>query len=248
MVKPDYDDSAWDDIRVPSCWQGEGYGQPIYSNIRLPFQPVKELLCPPELEDAHNSMGIYRCHFLVPDSFKGRQTMLLFEGVESAFKVWVNGYFVGYSQNSFAPSEFNITQYLRHGNNVLCCQVYRFSAGSYLEDQDMWRLSGIFRNVSLISRPNVAIFDFNVKTLLDSDYRDAELKLLVKVRNYKRELAGPHYVEINLYDSEGNRVGESPLAKGYTGLENPDWPVNSWRSWPSEPKPIFANSMMKTRK
>lgn len=121
MVKPDYDDSAWDDIRVPSCWQGEGYGQPIYSNIRLPFQPVKELLCPPELEDAHNSMGIYRCHFSVSDSFKGRQTMLLFEGVESAFKVWINGYFVGYSQNSFAPSEFNITQYLRPGNNVLCC-------------------------------------------------------------------------------------------------------------------------------
>lgn len=243
MVKPDYDDSAWDNIEVPSCWQGKGYGQPLYSNIRLPFQPEKELICPPVIEDSCNSMGIYRCHFSIPESFEGRQTMLLFEGVESAFNVWVNGYFVGYSQNSFAPSEFNISQYLKPGNNVLCCQVYRFSAGSYLEDQDMWRLAGIFRNVSLVSRPDVAIFDFQVKTLLDSDYRDSELKVLVKIRNYKRELAGPCYVEIDLYDSEGNQVGESPLAEGYTGLENPDWPVNSWRSWPNVPKFIFANSL-----
>lgn len=243
MEKVDYDDSDWDYIKVPSCWQGEGYDMPMYSSCMTPFQPVKELLCPPEVVDGPNSMGIYRHSFEVPKHFLGRQTLIRFEGVESCLKLWVNGYQVGFSQNSFAPSEFNITQYLQEGKNVICCQVYRWCATSHLEAQDMWRVSGIFRNVSLISEPDVSILDFHVQTILDEEYKNAQLKVMVKVSNKTRMKAGPHYAEMEIYDANLNLVGNSPLATGFTGSENPDWPVNTWRNWPKDPKYIFANSI-----
>jgi len=243
MEKPDYDDSKWDYIKVPSCWQKEGYDIPMYSSCTTPFQPVREKLCPPEVVDGPNSMGIYRHEFEVPKHYEGKQILLRFEAVESCFNLWVNGYYAGFSQNSFAPSEFNITQYLTEGKNVICCQVYRWCATSHLEAQDMWRVSGIFRNVSLIAEPEVSILDFQVQTLLDSDYRDATLKVMVKVVNRTRQKACPHFAEIELYDADMNAVGSVPLASGYTGAENPDWPVNTWRNWPKDPKYLFANSI-----
>ena len=241
--RPDYDDSAWDDLYVPSCWQSAGYEYPLYSSCTTPFQPVKEKLCPPEVVDSENSMGLYRLRFVLPDAFQGRAALLRFEGVESAFNVWMNGYFAGFGQNSFAPAEYNVTPFLREGENVLCVQVYRWCALSHLEAQDMWRLSGIFRSVSLLSRPRVSILDIQIQTMLDADYRDAELKVMVKVENHTREKACPHFGEILLFDAQGNPVGETPLASGYTGAENPDWPVNTWRVWPTGPKYLFGNSI-----
>lgn len=243
MEAADFDDSSWDEMNVPGCWQDGSYEDPLYSTAQTPFQPQRDLLCPPEVVDSYNSMAMYRCHFTVPETFDGRQTMINFQGVESCFALWVNGYFAGYSQNSFAPSEFNITNYLTAGENVICCQVYRWCAGSHLEDQDMWRLSGIFRDVELVSRPEVSILDFNVQTLLDENYKDSHLKVMVKVMNYAREKRPPCFVEAYLYDKDGKAVGAQPICEGYTGQENPDWPVNTWRNWPTDPKFMFANSI-----
>lgn len=238
-----YDDTGWDWIQVPGCWQGRKYEKPLYSSARTPFQPVRDLLCPPEVVDSYNSMAMYRKHFTLPKGWDGAQTFVRFEGVESAFGLWVNGYFAGWSQNSFAPSEFRITDYLESGDNVICCQVYRWCAGSHLEDQDMWRLSGIFRDVSLISRPDVSILDFQVKTLPDSSYENFDLKVLVKISNHTRVKQSPYFVEALLFDDKKQAVGNTPLAQGYTGSENPDWPVNTWRTWPTDPKFMFANSI-----
>lgn len=243
MEAPDYDDSSWQTITVPSCWQATGCELPLYSGCTTPFQPVREKLCPPEVVDQENSMGLYRTKFIMPDAFVGRTALLRFEGVESAFNVWVNGNLAGFGQNSFAPAEYNVTQYVHTGENVIFVQVYRWCALSHLEAQDMWRLSGIFRSVTLLSRPEVSILDMQVQTLLDKDYRNATLKVMMKVKNYTHQKRDPHFGEMTLYDADGKALGCVPLAAGYTGAENPDWPVNTWRNWPTDPKYLFGNSI-----
>ena len=143
-------------------------------------------LDPPESFTSYllrNPVGRYRRTFAVPENWQGQRVWLHFAGVKSAFYAWVNGERVGYSQDSMLPAEFDITDRLQAGENVLAVEVYRWSDGSYLEDQDMWRLSGIFRDVTLLARPSVHIRDFQVTTDLDDAYRDAELTVKVDVRN-----------------------------------------------------------------
>jgi beta-galactosidase/beta-glucuronidase len=134
----EYEDWNWDTLPVPSNWQMHGYGRPLYTNVAYPF-PVDPPNVPYE-----NPVGLYRRHFQVPEGWKDQQIFLMFEGVDSAFYVWVNGQMVGYSQGAHLPAEFDITPYLHGGQNLLAVQVFQYSDGSYLEDQDMWRLSGIF--------------------------------------------------------------------------------------------------------
>lgn len=136
FYKRDYDDSTWNEIPVPSNWQMLGYGYPHYTNIRYPFKKN-----PPFIRHAHNPVGSYRHEFTVPKTWHGRQVFIHFDGVDSAFYIWVNGRKVGYSQDSRTPDEFNITKYLLPGANLLAVEVYRFSDGSYLEGQDMFRLA-----------------------------------------------------------------------------------------------------------
>ena len=245
MAAPTYDDRDWDAIAVPSCWQDRRYGveTPLYVNVKTPFYKKKSDICPPHVPDEANSMGIYRRTFLLPPSFCGRHTILSMAGVESAVNIWINGYFVGFSQGSFSPVEWDITEYLEEkGQNTICCQVYRYSGASFLEDQDMWRLAGIFRSVMLISRPDVGIFDFKIETELDAAYRDAKLKIMVVLRNRSRYMQDAHEVEAQLEAPCGTDV-EGLCARGFTGMENPDWPANSWRGMPSFSKPIFGNSI-----
>jgi beta-galactosidase/beta-glucuronidase len=151
------DDWSWDTIPVPSNWQMHGYGRPLYTNVAYPF-PVDPPRVPYE-----NPMGLYRRSFQIPEDWANQQVFLTFEGVDSAFYVWVNGQQVGYSQGAHLPSEFDIKKYLRSGENLLTVQVFQYSDGSYLEDQDMWRLSGIFRDVYLTARPvcicGISIYD-----------------------------------------------------------------------------------------
>ena len=157
FYKPEFDVSKWDDIPVPSCWQLLGYGTPYYSNISYIFQKdwPRVMTDPPKDWTAyrHNPVGSYRRTFELPSGWKGRRIFITFDGVDSAFYLWVNGQKVGYSVNSRNAAEFDITRYVKPGENLLAVEVYRFSVGSYLEDQDMWRLSGIFRNVTLWSAP-----------------------------------------------------------------------------------------------
>ena len=150
---------------VPSNWQLHGYGRPIYINQPYPFAP--EDPDPPNIPDHYNPVGSYRTTFAVPSEWKGRQVFLHFEGVKSAFYLWINGEKVGYSQGSKLPAEFNITEFIRPGENLLALEVYRWSDGSYLECQDFWRISGIERDVFLYSIPQIHIRDFFVHADLD---------------------------------------------------------------------------------
>jgi len=209
FFKPHFDVSGWDEIDVPSNWQLKGYGQPIYTNIKYPFKTD-----PPRIAQKFNPVGSYRREFTVPGDWGGRQVFIHFDGVKSAFYLWVNGEKVGYSQGSMTPAEFNITPYLRQGPNYLAAQVFRWSDGSYLEDQDMWRLSGIYRDVYLFSTPAVHLRDFFVRCDLDADYRHATLNVTASLKNYADKPCGKRSVEVTLLDARGKVVGNEVLASG----------------------------------
>jgi beta-galactosidase len=196
-----FDDSAWDEISVPSNWQVEGYGTPIYSNIAHPFPPD-----PPRVPRERNETGLYRTGFEVPADWQGMQVFLHFAGVQSAFYLWVNGERVGYSEGSMTPAEFDVTRYVRTGRNVLAAEVIRWSDASYLEDQDFWRLSGIYRDVQLVATPKRHIRDFQVVTDLDEQYRDARLRIVASVTNHLAEASGPVSVRARLVDADGDEV------------------------------------------
>ncbi len=243
FYKPEYDVSGWDEIPVPSNWQMLGYGKPIYVNVRYPFPKN-----PPYIDHSYNPVGSYRRQFTIPKHWKGRQVFIHFDGVESAFYLWINGKFVGYSQGSRTPAEFNITRYLREGENVLAVEVYRWSDGSYLEDQDFWRLSGIFRDVYLFSTPEIHIRDFELRPDLDEDCRDAVLYVTTWVRNYGRQNQQWVQVEVDLFDAEGKPVVSRPAAANgtnllYAGEESVlrmRIPVKNPRKWSAESPYLYT--------
>jgi beta-galactosidase len=206
-----YDASKWNDIAVPGNWQLQGYDKPIYTNVQYPFPIDDELTVP--MED--NPTGSYRRSFTVPAGWAGKQVFLTFEGVDSAFYVWVNGQLLGYSTDSRLPAEFNITQYLQAGENSLSLQVYRWSNGAYLEDQDFFRLSGIYRDAYLWAAPACHLRDFHVETALDRQYRDADLKVKAFVKNYGKKASGELTLEAMLYDAAGEPVLAAPLTAGF---------------------------------
>jgi len=214
FFKTDFKISNWDRIQVPSNWQMLGYDKPIYTNVQYPF-PAD----PPRVPLDDNPTGLYRRDFEISKLWKNRQIFLVFDGVDSAFHVWVNGRLVGYSEDSRLPAEFNITSFIHTGRNVLAVQVYRWSDGSYLEDQDMFRLSGIYRDVYLFSTPNIHIRDFFVQTDLDKEYRDAVLKVRAKVKNYSNHAADRCTVEIMLCDVNGRNVFEKLVSQEIEDLK-----------------------------
>ncbi|NVM53447.1 MAG: DUF4981 domain-containing protein, partial [Candidatus Helarchaeota archaeon] len=208
--KVDYNASKWDEIPVPSNWQLHGYGIPIYLNVRYPHS-VK-IWFPPRIDHNYNPVGSYRTEFEIPDEWKTRQIFIHFAGVKSAFYIWINGEKVGYSQGSMTPAEFNITKFVKPGKNLLTVEVYRWSDGSYLEDQDTWRFSGIYRDVFLFSTSMVHIRDFFVYCDLDETYKDAKLNVRVKLRNYNEQAKENYSLNLILLDSEKKVVGKEPLA------------------------------------
>ena len=203
----DFDPAGWDLVAVPGNWELQGYGTPMYTNVQYPFSPKN---CPRVPHD-DNPVGSYRRSFTIPEAWNGRRIHIVFEGVDSAFYVWVNGQEVGYSQGSRLPAEFDITGYVRVGDNQVAARVYRWSDGSYLEDQDMWRLSGIFRDVYLLALPAVHLRDYHVRTTLDEAYRDAHLAVDVVVTNFTDGPVERHSVEVNLLDDQGRPVLAEPL-------------------------------------
>ena len=195
----------WETIPVPSSWQMHGYGTPNYSNVTYPY-PVD----PPRVPQ-DNPVGSYFRTFTVPEDWNGQQIFLSLQGVNSACYVWVNGKQVGYSQGSHMPAEFNITAYVNPDINTLTVQVYQWCDGSYLEDQDMWRLSGIFRDVYLYATPSVHLRDFRVRTTFDAQYRDATLAISAQVRRYAEELPEGLTLTATLLDADGTVVLEQAL-------------------------------------
>ncbi|MBC9726643.1 glycoside hydrolase family 2 TIM barrel-domain containing protein [Streptomyces sp. TRM68367] len=212
--RTDVDDSRWDTVPVPSAWQLHGYDFPIYVNITYPWwgpNGLGEEPQPPAAPTRYNPVGQYRRTFTVPRSWSGRRTFLHFEGVKSAHYVWINGELVGYHEDSFTPAEYDITEHLRPGTNQIAVEVYRYSDGDWLEDQDMIRLSGIFRSVYLYSTPSVHLRDFKLDTPLSDDYKGAALKVTASVRDYDGGSGGRYTVDTMLYDAGGHPVWSRPL-------------------------------------
>ncbi len=205
--RADYDDARWDQLPVPSNWQFHGYGIPIYTNVNYPI-PVD----PPFVPD-DNPTGLYRRTFDVPAQWLagGRRVMLTFGGVNSAFYLWINGSPAGFSKVSRLPAEFDITDHVRAGENVVAVQVMMYSDGSYLEDQDMWRMAGIFRDVTLTCAEAVRIEDIRVRTPLAPDFRRGTLDLQITLANRTRAAQG-RTLSVRLYDPSGMTVVEQSVA------------------------------------
>ncbi|MFF5183288.1 glycoside hydrolase family 2 TIM barrel-domain containing protein [Streptomyces sp. NPDC000345] len=212
--RTDLDDSGWDTIPVPSAWQLHGYDRPLYVNITYPWWGPNghgEDAQPPAAPTRYNPVGQYRRTFTLPRGWAGRRTFLHFEGVKSAHYVWINGELVGYHEDSYTPAEYDITAHLRPGTNRIAVEVYRYSDGDWLEDQDMIRLSGIFRSVYLYSTPAVHLRDFKLDTPLSDDCKAAALSVTAGVRDYGGKGAGRYSVETQLYDAGGHPVWSRPL-------------------------------------
>ena len=215
----DYNDADWKEIPVPANWQMHGYGRPIYLNMRHPF-PAN----PPHIPHDYNPVGSYRRQFAIPADWDGRDVFIHFDGVKSAFYLWVNGQKVGYSQGSMTPAEFDITEYLLPGDNTVAAEVYRWSDGSYIEDQDMWRLSGIYRSVYLFSTPKVHISDFFVRCDLDEKYKDGIIKIRPKITTSPGQDLKGWTVQAQLYDDQKRPVLDNHLSKDVLGIINEKYP------------------------
>ena len=174
--QPEFDDGRWGEVQVPGHWELQGHGQPMYTNIQYPF-PAD----PPHVPHDDNPTGCYRRTFEVPAGWAGREVVLVFEGVDSAFHLWINGQFAGFSKGSRNPAEFRVTPFLQPGANTVAVRVYRWSDASYIEDQDMWYLSGLFREVYLHALPPVHIRDAGIRTLPDLERGSARVEVDVDV-------------------------------------------------------------------
>lgn len=191
--KPGFSTRKWSKIEVPGSWELQGFDAPIYTDTRYPFPPN-----PPYVPTDYNPVGAYIREFTIPAGWEGMDVFLDFEGVESAYYVWVNGELAGYAEDSRLPSHFNITHLLKKGNNKLAVKVFRYSDGSYLEGQDYWKYSGIERSVYLYARPQSRVKDFRMTAELINNYKDGELKLDVFLHRPK---AG-ETVEVKVMDKD----------------------------------------------
>lgn len=216
FFKTTFDDTKWDNFKVPANWETNGYGLPIYVNHPYEFTGRKvmgERLNPPfDIPEDNNPVGSYRKKFTLPENWDGRQTFIHLGAVKSAFYIWVNGKKVGYSEDSKLAAEFDITKYLKKGENLVALQVYRWSDGSYLECQDMWRISGIERDVYLYSTPKVDVRDFKTIATLDKTFKNGLLSFDAEINNYKIERGTLHStpdtfsVALELVDPKGKTV------------------------------------------
>jgi beta-galactosidase len=212
--------SGWKKIPVPSNWEMQGYDKPIYKSAVYPFRPVN----PPQVPQDYNGVGCYQRSFTVPPGWKGMNITMHFGGVSSAYKVWVNGKFLGYAEDSFLPSEFNITPYLQEGENIVSVWVIRWSDGSFLEDQDQWRLSGIHREVYLLAEPPLRIADFFYQAKLDKQYQDAVLSIRPRVENLTGKEVSGYRLTAQLFDKNSQPVLQKPLERSVGSVINEIYP------------------------
>jgi len=250
FYKIDFDTSGWKEIPVPSNWEVQGYGTPFYRNsgytIKKDFPHV---MSEPEVKytayKERNPVGSYRRDFEVPSDWNGRRIFITFDGVDCAFFIWVNGQKIGFSVNSRNAAEFDLTNYIKPGKNVLAVEVYQYSSGTWLEDQDMFRLHGIFRNVTLWSSPQMHIRDFVVKQDLDKDYKDATVEVLAKVKNYGDKTGKSLSLTATLYDKSGKEIAKGNvsgkvLIKGQEEQLTIKFPVSNPAKWTAETPELYT--------
>nr|WP_320058161.1 glycoside hydrolase family 2 TIM barrel-domain containing protein [uncultured Bacteroides sp.] len=230
FYKSDYDVSEWKEIKVPSNWEVQGYGTPFYRNLGYTIKKdYPHVMSEPDTWytsfKERNPVGSYRREFNLPTEWTGRRNFITFDGVDCAFFLWVNGEKVGFSVNSRNAADFDLTKYLKPGKNMIAVEVYQYSSGTWLEDQDMWRLHGIFRNVTLWSTPQVHIRDFFIKTDLDKDYKDATLDVSAKIKNYSDKTTKAQTFIATLYNKEGKEIAKGS-AKGVSLKSNQEESLN----------------------
>jgi beta-galactosidase len=242
FFKDDFDTREWDDIEVPSNWEMKGYDVPIYVNAGYPFRKN-----PPFIQHEWNPVGSYKRTFKVPGSWSSREVFVTFGAVSSAFYLYINGELVGYSQDSKVPAEFNISKYLKRGVNTIAVEVYRWSDGSYLEDQDFWRLSGIQRSVYLHSRPKTYIRDFFATGGLENSYYDGRLDIDVELAG-RDGYAGGSVVDAVLYHNgtevaRGSKDAEVSAGEGFADF---NLLVPSVKQWSAE-NPVLYDLVLTLR-
>ncbi|UDQ97601.1 glycoside hydrolase family 2 TIM barrel-domain containing protein [Lentisphaerota bacterium WC36G] len=251
FYQADFDDSLWKTIKVPANVEIEGYGTPIYTNVTYPFskaKPGQVMLEPPKkytTYDERNPVSSYRTSFSVPSDWDGQQVFIQFDGVESAFYIWVNGKKVGYSEDSRTPAVFNLNKYLKKdGENLLAVEVYRYSDGSFLEDQDFWRLSGIFRDVYLYSTPNLDIRDFFITTSFkDNDYSKSYLNTEIELKDFLKKYKNVQ-VQADVMDAAGglvqSRTDSFSFDKNGKSLQNIAMIIKNPKLWSAEKPNLYT--------
>ncbi|HEY9197093.1 MAG TPA: sugar-binding domain-containing protein, partial [Mucilaginibacter sp.] len=217
FYRNDFDDSSWKTIPVPCNMEMQGYGTPIYTNFIYPFKPD-----PPKVISASpadwtvskepNPVGSYRRSFEIPAGWNGREVFVHFNGVQSAFYIWVNGEKVGYSENSMSPAEFDITRYVKPGKNNIAVEVYKYSDGSYLEDQDMFRFSGIFRSVFVFATPKLHIRDYFMQSDLSADFTAAKFSVKTAIKNDAPKTSAQGTLEVSIYQPDGTLLTNQAFA------------------------------------
>jgi beta-galactosidase len=247
FYREDYDVSNWDKITVPGNWQMQGFGTPIYTNMTYPFQRNRPSVTsePPRDWTAYenrNPVGSYVTFFDVTKEMLDKNLILHFGGVHSAFYVWINGQRVGYSQNSMSPAEFDVTKYIHEGRNKLAVEVYRWSDGSYLEDQDMWRLSGIFREVQLWVRPLVHIADYHVTAVPNTDFSQAHVTADIALCNTGKQEAKNLKAVLKL-DGKTIEGQVNSLAAGDTTHIKLTYLINHPKLWSAEKPNLYPFSI-----
>ncbi len=232
---PNFDDSSWPTIAVPGNWELNGFGTPFYHSHHC-FKPKAT---PPELPIYYNPVGSYRKTLQIPADWQDKQVYVHFGAVKSAFFLWINGKKVGYSQDSKTAAEFDISQFVQPGENLLALQVMRYSDGSYFECQDMWRVSGIERDVYLYATPKVHVQDFHSYTTLENNYQDGLLKFTAKIRNTRNSIAEQYALKLELTDADGKIVSSDslkipPIKSGATKNISVNKKLAKARQWSAE--------------
>lgn len=238
FYKNDYNVSSWKEINVPGNWELSGYGTPIYTNIEYPFTRN-----PPYIDHRDNPVGSYVKEFELPKDWQNRKIFLHFEAGVSAMYIWINGEKVGYSEGTKNPAEFDITSFVRSGKNKLTIEAYRWSDGSYLEDQDFWRLSGFDRDIYLYSTNQIRISDFFAHPNLDSNYKNGELTLDLKYNNYGKNQVNAG-IQIELIDKKGKTVFSKNASVGLKPneetLQSISQKVKSPELWSAEKPNLYT--------
>ena len=251
--KPEYDCESWDDIRVPAHIQLEGYGAPQYVNVQYPWDGREEIF-PGEAPERFNPVASYVTYFEVPECFERERLYISFQGAESALALWLNGQFVGYAEDSFTPSEFFLSPYLKEGKNKLAAQVFQWATGSWCEDQDFFRFSGIFRDVYLYTTPKVHVRDMKVETLFSDGYQNGTLELTLWLTDDRGELTDSvkertaGRVSLSLY-APGEGFGKERILEERCLLERKDmltagenrfaFPVKEPKLWSAEKPHLY---------
>ncbi len=250
FYKADFDVTKWPDITVPSNWEVQGYGTPFYRNLGYTIRrDFPHLMSEPEKRYTayveRNPVGSYRRDFDLPSQWNGRRIFVTFDGVDAGFFLWVNGQKVGYSVNSRNAAEFDLTSYVKPGKNTIAAEVYQYTSGTWLEDQDMWRLHGIFRNVTLWSAPQTHIRDFFVKQDLDKSYKDATVEVIAKIKNYSDKRSDAETITATLYDKSGKEITKanvngSALSAKQENAVTIKFPVENPDKWTAETPNLYT--------